>query len=78
MIICKATNDDIARLYVSLLKLLKPAGSLFAAIPSSGIEVLKENLKLTGFINVIEEHEGNIKVYCQLIVWPQCLVQWYS
>lgn len=63
LIICKATEDDITSLHGSLLKLLKPSGSLFAAVPTSGIDVLKENLKLTGFININEAAEGNIQIH---------------
>jgi len=56
--ICKAAEGELTKLYGILLSFLKPQGCLVATVPSSGVDSLKELLKLSGFVKIDETSDG--------------------
>jgi len=58
VIICKAVEGDLTKLYGILLNFLKPQGCLVATAPSSAVDSQKELLKLSGFVKIDETSEG--------------------
>ena len=54
------SDPKIVDLYALLLKLLKPQGYLFTRTSVADGELIREKLKLSGYINVEESADGEL------------------